>query len=284
MIDTKKFQESAEPMLEKTKAGFRLRELEKKMWNALTEEEVMNMEEIWKDIPDTGGYYQVSNLGNVRSVDRDKLYSDGTIHHHKGRIIKPSMNQYGYLQTHYTTTEGKTKAILLHRLVALNFVDGYAEGLQVNHKDENKLNNRADNLEWCTPQENIVHGTGTKRRAEKYKEVSYADRCKTLVVYKDGAKVGEFNGYKEAGEALGVTADYISFVANGQRKSKRYKVEIKKSRSYKIGIFKDGELVSVHPSLASASKAIGSCWHFDRKYIRSGGKVHGYTLKELDNN
>ena len=239
------------------------------------------MEEIWKDIPDTKGYYQVSNFGSVRVVDRDIVYSNGTIHHHRGRMIKPSENGHGYLQVHFNTSDGRVKTITIHKLVALLFVDGYADGLEVNHKDENKHNNRADNLEWCTREYNSSYGTAISKRVEKYKKCSWAKRTKIIVVYKDGVKVGEFNGYKEAGEALGVTGEYLSFVANGQRKSRRYKVEIKRPRSYQVGQYKDGKLIAVHSSLSKAAKAIGVKWNLDRRYIGTGKIVHGYTLKEI---
>lgn len=239
------------------------------------------MEEIWKDIPNTNGYYQVSNLGNVRVIDRDIPYSNGAIHHHKGRIIKPSENQFGYYQVHFNTTDGKIKTMLVHRLVAMLFVDGYKEGLEVNHKDENKHNNFYGNLEWVTRSQNITYGSNPTNRAENYKRNSYAKKGKAIVVYKDGIKIGEYNGYKEAGEALGVTGAYISFIANGQRKSKHIRVEIKKPRSYQIGQYKDGVLIAVHSSIAKASKAVGLNWHLDRKYIGSGKEINGYYLCEI---
>lgn len=239
------------------------------------------MEEIWKDIPDTGGHYQISNFGNVRSVDRDIPYSDGTIHHHKGRTLKPGENHCGYYLVHYYTFDGKPKTMTIHRLVALLFVEGYSEGLEVNHKDSDRHNNRADNLEWCTRQYNNTYGSAISKRVEKYKELSWVKRTKIIVAYKDGVKMGEYNGYKEAGEALGVTGEYLSFIANGQRKSKHYKVEIKRPRSYQIAQYKDGELIAIHPSLTSAQKAVGVSWHLEPKHLNGDWLIHGYTLKIL---
>lgn len=237
--------------------------------------------EIWKDIPNTNGYYQVSNYGNVRSVDRQITYSNGKVCLFKGRPLKPSENGWGYLQVHFRTADSKYQTITIHRLVALLFVDGYADGLEVNHKDENKHNNFYGNLEWVTRSQNMTYGSTPTNRAENYKRNSYAKKGKTIVVYKDNIKIGEYNGYKEAGDALGVTGTYISFIANGQRKSRHIRVEIKKPRSYQIGQYKDGVLIAVHSSMTKASKAVGLNWHLDRKYIGSGKEINGYYLCEI---
>lgn len=238
------------------------------------------MTEIWKDIKGYNGYYQVSNLGRVRSMDREVIYSDGTIHHHKGRLIKSGRNEQGYLQVHLQK-QREQKTYGVHRLVALHFVDGYAEGLQVNHKDENKQNNRADNLEWCTPLYNVTYGNNYKRRIETYKKDSYTKRGKLLEVYKDGELVGVFNGYKEAGEALGYTLEYMSMLANGQRISDQIKVIIKRPRSYQIAQFFGGELVATYPSITSASKAVKGDRMRIKNAIENNKVYHGFTWRKI---
>ena len=235
------------------------------------------MEEIWKDIEGFEGYYQVSNLGQVKSLDREVIYSDGKVHHHKGRLIKPSTNQKGYLQIHLQRQDDKLD-ITVHRLVALHFVDGYAEGLQVNHKDENKLNNRADNLEWCSPTYNVNYGTNLQRKGFAYKKGEYTQRCKRLVVYVDDVKLGEYNGYKEASEALGVSSVYVSQIANG-RPHKHFRVEIKRPRSYQIAQFFEGELVAVYPSISSAAKRVGADFHILSKAAKEERLFKGFTWR-----
>jgi hypothetical protein len=102
------------------------------------------MEEIWKPIAGYEDTYEVSNHGRVRSIDR----IDAIGHHRKSVVLKQKPNrENGYLHVSLFGN-GVTKRLNVHRLVALAFVEGYAEGLVVNHKDENKQNNRADNLEW----------------------------------------------------------------------------------------------------------------------------------------
>ena len=105
--------------------------------------------EIWKDIEGYEGYYQVSNFGNVRSVDRVIEYSDGVKRLRKGRILKPYKNRDGYL-TCDLRKNSKHKISKIHRLVSEAFIPNPSNLPEVNHKDEDKTNNCVDNLEWCT--------------------------------------------------------------------------------------------------------------------------------------
>lgn len=107
--------------------------------------------EIWKDINGYEGYYQISNQGNVRSVDR----FDG-VHDRKGTIIKPNLKQNGYLQVGLRM-HSKRKWIGVHRLVAIHFIENPDNKPQVNHIDGNKQNNTINNLEWVTAKENQNH-------------------------------------------------------------------------------------------------------------------------------
>lgn len=107
--------------------------------------------EIWKDINNFEGYYQISNKGNVRSLTR----FDG-IRERKGQAIKPNLKPNGYLQVGLRKN-GKRKWHSLHRLVAKHFIPNPENKSQVNHIDCNKQNNNVSNLEWATPKENLAH-------------------------------------------------------------------------------------------------------------------------------
>ena len=110
------------------------------------------MEEIWKDVVGYEGYYQVSNLGRVRSLDR--IASNGR--KIKGKILSTKVNTPPYYPRVSLSVNGKMKLVQVHRLVAQAFVynPDPEHKTQVGHKDESRANNRADNLEWVTPKEN----------------------------------------------------------------------------------------------------------------------------------
>lgn len=116
---------------------------------------MQNQEEIWKDVVGYEGLYQVSNLGRVRSLGFDKW--------HKGKIIKGCFDgkkKYLFVSLH---KEGKSKGFNIHRLVATAFIPNPNNLPQVNHKDEDKTNNCADNLEWCDAFYNMNYGTAMER-------------------------------------------------------------------------------------------------------------------------
>ena len=109
-------------------------------------------EEIWVKVPidDFADSYMVSNFGNVYSVFRR-------------RIMCPRNTRGGYLKITLCNGKGFHKTYDIHRLVALAFVSNPSGKPTVNHKDENKKNNRADNLEWATFHEQNVYGTRVQR-------------------------------------------------------------------------------------------------------------------------
>ena len=109
------------------------------------------MKERWADISGWEGLYQASSRGRVRSLDR--MGSDGR--QWGGRVLKPGLASHGYLTVNLRYgQEGGSYTV--HSLVASTFL-GSREGLVVNHKDGDKLNNSLDNLEWCTRRENEAH-------------------------------------------------------------------------------------------------------------------------------
>lgn len=124
------------------------------------------MEEIWKDILGYEGMYQVSNTGQVRSLDREisQLNRWGSYSHKtlKGRILSSSSDDDGYT-TVALSKGGQTKYCLVHRLVAQAFLPNPDNLPQVNHKDEHPCNNNVNNLEWCTSEYNMTYGTRLQR-------------------------------------------------------------------------------------------------------------------------
>lgn len=119
-------------------------------------------EEIWKDIKNYEGLYQVSNLGNVRSIPRQGAHK--TLH-----ILKPGRTRKNYLQVSLTKNSIQ-KPFRVHRLVAIAFIPNPNSYPQVNHIDGNKQNNCVENLEWCTNEYNMKESWRLGLRDNIYKK------------------------------------------------------------------------------------------------------------------
>lgn len=119
--------------------------------------------EIWKDILDFEGCYQISSLGNVKSLDRVITTKFNVQQNMKGRLLKPKLSKDGYYQINLQYN-GKSKHLRVHRLVAVAFIPNELNLPVVNHIDGNKLNNNVCNLEWCTPLDNNIHRRDVLRK------------------------------------------------------------------------------------------------------------------------
>lgn len=139
------------------------------------------MNEIWKDVKGYEGLYQVSNLGRVKSLDR--IDRKGRLR--KGRILKPSSNGRGYLNV-CLTVDNIPHTIKVHRLVAEAFISNPDNLPQVNHKDEIKTNNHADNLEWCTAEYNSNYGSRNVRMGVSHTKITEDDILKVERLSKEG--------------------------------------------------------------------------------------------------
>lgn len=158
------------------------------------------MEEIWKDINGYEGLYQVSNLGNVRSVDRYVKNGSG-LRLIKGRKkINQKINN-GYV-VHGLYKGNKRKVFLLHRLVWETFNKQVPDGYEINHIDENKENNRLENLVLVTHKENCNWGTRNIRQKEKV--------GKKIIQYTlDGKFVNEYQSAREIERKTGFNYNSI---------------------------------------------------------------------------
>jgi len=160
----------------------------------------MSKTEIWKDIKGFEGRYQVSNLGRVRSLDWPR---------HKGRVLVLKIGKkWGYYRVNLQNSDGYIKSITVHRLVAMAFIPNPDNLPEVNHKDENKLNNvvcfnpdgsintEHTNLEWCTGLYNLRYGTRAERmNIPRMRPVNQYDLNGNLLnTYKSLAEAAEKTG------------------------------------------------------------------------------------------
>lgn len=163
-------------------------------------------EEIWRPIKGYEGLYEVSNMGRVRSLD----WYDILGRKRKGKLIQNTICTCGYCQTGLTK-DGKRKRYMTHRLVAEAFIPNPNGFSEINHKDENKLNNTVDNLEWCDRIYNINYGTGHDRGSDKLKKKVYCyDKDFNLIKIYNSAQETSEDGYQPS---------HVIDVALGKRKT-----------------------------------------------------------------
>ena len=169
--------------------------------------------ESWKEIEGYGGRYQISNCGRVWNVATQSM-------------MKPQLKKTGYYSVNLMKPNKKIVTERVHRLVALYFCDKPEGCNVVNHKDSNKTNNHAYNLEWTTVSDNTKHcyeHNEAFRKQVNENSIKAAHRTiLTLEVKdKDGFLVGIFKGYQNAAEALGLNEKTIRNITLGKFKSNR---------------------------------------------------------------
>lgn len=118
------------------------------------------MEEIWKDIAGYEGYYQISNLGRVKSLERIAITKIGSKQPVNERILVAGYDTAGYYRV-ALCKNAKSRTRKVHRLVAQAFIPNPENKKTVNHKNGIKDDNRVENLEWATYKENNDHAIDT---------------------------------------------------------------------------------------------------------------------------
>lgn len=142
--------------------------------------------EIWKDIEGYEGSYQISNMGNVKSLSKKWISGNNNIIRNHGDILlKQSNNARGYRHV-ILSKNSKHRTLTIHQLMARAFIPNPENKLFVNHKDGNKKNNILENLEWCTNDENMKHAV--KMNLIK-KKISQEIRDKIKTLYTSGMRI-----------------------------------------------------------------------------------------------
>jgi hypothetical protein len=158
------------------------------------------MQEEWKDIIGYEGYYQISNLGRVKFLER-QVPRFSKIQILKEKIVKFHLAKRGYYVVDLRV-KSKRKTLNIHRLIAIHFIDNPLNKKYVNHIDENKLNNSIENLEWVTNMENICHAKKNVKSSSEYIGVGwdkYANKWKSQIYHKGKSiHLGSFFSEQEA--------------------------------------------------------------------------------------
>jgi hypothetical protein len=152
-----------------------------------------NTKEIWKDVVGWEGIYLVSDIGNIRSLERKIASGNKSGRLIKGRIRKLLITEGKYISINLIDkANSRSTRNSVHVFVAKAFIDNPINLTEVNHKDGNKHNNKVDNLEWCTRKENVKHAKDTgllrPRKFSEKQKLEMAEKAKSYMHLKDWQK------------------------------------------------------------------------------------------------
>lgn len=159
--------------------------------------------EIWKQVKGFEGLYEVSNLGNVRSLN-----------YHNWGIVKnltPTADKFGYLRVCLSKNDRQYNGIV-YRMVAQAFIENPDNFPQINHINEDKSDNRVENLEWCDCLYNNNHGTRNNRISQSKRNT----KCKKVIQMDlDGNVLREWVSLNEVMRVLGFNAAFVARCCHG---------------------------------------------------------------------
>lgn len=179
------------------------------------------MREEWRDIAGYEGFYQVSNMGRVKSLDRTFLRSDGTMATYKGKILMPVGRPYLHVSLSKNNIHTMAR---IHRLVAEAFIPNPNRLKCIDHIDCDKTNNQVDNLRWCSHLQNIRYAKENGLLAGNFHYELLSDEKKLAmkaprmvpIVRDDGM---EYDCVEDAARDMGVTHGAISHALRGLTKT-----------------------------------------------------------------
>lgn len=185
--------------------------------------------EIWKDIKDYEGLYQVSNLGRIKSLGR-YMKNHSKKQWIEEKILTPQLNQGGYMVVGLCKN-GKRKVHRIHRIIAEAFIPNSENKPYINHINGIKTDNTITNLEWCTNSENVQHGwdTGLHVVTDKLRQVGYKhsklyfnpkkQRKKVIQYDLNNNFIKEWNSITEVNKELKINNTSIGQCCMGKRKT-----------------------------------------------------------------
>lgn len=157
------------------------------------------MSELWKPITNYEGLYEVSSDGRIRNANKV--------------VLKPQKRKHGYLSV-WLYKDGGSKQVSVHRIVAEAFCEKKDGANEVNHLNENKQDNRADNLVWCTRQENCNYGSRSSTIGKKNTNGKRSKPVKQYTI--DGEFVKEYPSMHEARRQTGFAEGNIHKAIHGK--------------------------------------------------------------------
>lgn len=178
------------------------------------------MTERWVDIQGTSGSYQISDLGRLKSISKQWICGTKSVRSKPETIMVWNQDLAGYSIT-TLRINGKPKAISLHRMIAIHFIDNPLNKPYVNHVDGNKRNNSIDNLEWCTASENAIHAFSIGLNSSPKGEGSH-NGVKVKITKKNTGEVFIFPTMSIAAKEMGIGINTISQNLNNHCKSHNY--------------------------------------------------------------
>ena len=166
------------------------------------------MKEIWKPVVGYEKYYEVSSEGQIRSLPRRVHAGRGVYYEKPGRIRRPVFNKANGYYMLFLNGESEKKCVYVHRVVAQAFCDNPQKHEMVNHINEIKTDNRAENLEWCSKEYNNAFNGKDQRPCKPIEQLSM-----------EGTRIATWTGAREASAKLGIEYKNISAVCRGKRNS-----------------------------------------------------------------
>lgn len=178
------------------------------------------MDKEWRQIKGFEGIYEISNYGEVKSLERKFTGGKGN-YNRKEKILKTTNDKDGYPYVVLLKNKAR-KTVKVHRLVATAFIENNLLKEQVNHRDGIKSNSRSDNLEWCTQSENQIHSfrilKNKPSKANLGKFGKYSTRAKPIYQLDlEGKIIKEWDCATDASRELKISVGNISSCANGNK-------------------------------------------------------------------
>lgn len=171
--------------------------------------------EVWKSIPGYEESYEASNMGNVRSIDRTIIRSNGRELNRKGLVMKPSINKDGYKQIPLSA-KGKRKTFRVANLVAIAFM-GKQNGLEVDHINGVRDDDRLSNLRWVTHKENCNNIIFLNKQKSRNLKINSTEMKPLIQICPNTGAQKEWISLSEACRVLKMDASTVSKVCRGLR-------------------------------------------------------------------